>query len=140
MKYLILLLLLIPIPAIAETITASVQWLKPTSRNDGSPLPGEQIVRYNVFYSIDTVDGQEGDLGNVAVTPSNGTSLDVVLELPPGNYVFRLAITTIDNNNYESEVSEIQNIPISVVSNLTPNPPTNILINFSCEPLCTVER
>ena len=140
MKYLSLALLFLSIPVNAETVTASVQWLKPTAREDGSALPGEEIIRYNVYYSIDTNAGEEGDLGNVVTTANNITSASVVLELTPGNYTLRLAVETIDNNNYPSELSEVQEIPFSVVSNIQPLPPSNILINFECTPSCSVQR
>lgn len=140
MKYILLLLILLSPLSTAETVTASVGWLKPTARNDGSPLPGEQIVRYNVYYSLDTVLYGPGDLAQIATTPNNGTSIDIAMELSPGNYVLRLAIETIDNNNHPSELSEIQEIPFSVSSNISPLPPSNILINFDCTPDCTVTR
>lgn len=89
--------------AVSSVVTASsatVSWVAPVARADGTPLSLADIGGYRVYYGAS--EGNYPDYIDV----SDGTAVSAVLsKLPPGTYYF--VITTYDTAGRESEYSDV---------------------------------
>ena len=80
--------------------SATVNWVAPVARADGSPLSLADIGGYRVYYGT-----TEGDYPN-RIDVTDGTAVGTVLtDLPPGTYYF--VVTTQDTAGRESEYSDV---------------------------------
>ena len=80
----------------ASTGSATLSWLPPTTRVDGSPLVG--LAGYHISYGTSV-----GSYPNTVVIPNGGVTSAVVGNLPPATYYF--VISAYDSAGLESAKS-----------------------------------
>ena len=80
----------------ASTGSATLSWLPPTTRVDGSPLLG--LAGYHISYGTSV-----GSYPNTVVIPNGGVTSAVVGNLPPATYYF--VISAYDTAGVESDKS-----------------------------------
>ena len=86
-------------PAVTDS-SATINWVAPVARADGSPLSLADIGGYRVYYGT-----TEGDYPN-RIDVTDGTAVGTVLtDLPPGTYYF--VVTTQDTAGRESKYSDV---------------------------------
>lgn len=107
MKYLIALMVLLPLYAFADV---NVTWTPPTTRVDDSPLPPEEIAGYRLQYSV-----------NGAAQPELFvTGAAHVLPIATGRVCVTMA--TRDTDGHESVFTD------EVCRKANPNRPTNLRV------------
>ena len=120
-----LLLFLISFSALADDLTIS--WDSPTTREDGSALPLEEIDSYTLSHSIDDVAQP------LITTDQNSYTLN---DVQNGTHVFRVLTTDTDglaspySDPIARNVSDVEKAPIST---------TTITITVSCNGECEKE-
>ncbi len=78
--------------------SAQLSWTFPSKRADGSDLDLPEIATFRVYHTTDDVDFEE-------VFEVNGDETNLIIEnLSEGEHYF--AITVVDTNNLESDLSE----------------------------------
>lgn len=90
-------------------IPTSFTYTPPTTYEDGSPLPIEQIGETRLYCNgslVASEPGSDGDFNNV--------------DLPPGNY--NCYATVIATNGQESQPSNV--VVRNILTDSAPNPPT----------------
>lgn len=76
----------------------TLSWNTPTARDDGSPLPFNEILGYNIYAN---------DILVIFVEAGNNS---VFVAMPPGTYAF--SISTIDSDNNEGSKSSTMTLTI----------------------------
>lgn len=117
MRYL-LLALLVPSVCLAENVFL---WDAPTSREDGSPLDGKDILRYR--YYRDGVLKANVNAPSVSEAPPT-TYKDTTL-LTLGEHTFY--VTAVDRQNRESGQSNVVSIVILPPPTVTPKPTATVI-------------
>jgi len=79
--------------------TATITWLAPTTKVDGSSLNAGEISSYNVYY------GESTQNLILAASLNSGSYEHTISDLAPGTYYF--AVTVSDTNQNESSFSNI---------------------------------
>lgn len=103
--------------SVSQCFADTVTWTPATEREDGTPLPLNEIIGHNVYFS----DGTQGVYPNKTWIPMPSTESIV----PKGQGFDRQAVvTTVDSENRESAFSTIVTITGSVIAD--PFPPTNV--------------
>lgn len=87
------------------TQSALLTWTPPTTRANGERLGSTEIAGYEIYMGTATT----GPFNSVTTTESNETQA-IVKDLTPGTYYF--AITTLDTNGLESEMSQVFSLVI----------------------------
>jgi len=113
MKKLLLLALLIPLTAYADT--GVFTYTAPTEREDNTPLSAEEIGGYNVF-----VNGELND-----ISPLLPTDTGFTLDLPSGEYI--VTMTTLDTDGRESILSDALTIDVP----FNPKAPSGVTVNIT---------
>lgn len=109
MKYLILLLALLPINVNADS-GANASWTVPTFREDGSALDEKEIGEYRVYYGTSAGDYTE-TVEVVRKGPNIATPTEVSLSLATGK-TYYLVITAVDLEGRESLFSDEIVLPV----------------------------
>ena len=97
MRALLVALLLLPIAAHAR-YSATIEWIAPTSYEDGTPLAPEEILSFELMYGTES-----GNYTN-SVTVSGDAREFTVSNLASGTWYFVATVTTV-----ELETSVISN-------------------------------
>ena len=129
-KTLLLLGLVLYFPVIAWASELFIQWQAPTTREDGSPLNGEDIVRYNVRAKAPLNEDYQSLAPVVSETGVDQYNLTYPLDQVAGEYCFQLQ--TLDNNDFVSQWSDpacVTYVPV-----FGPSTPSNILIEIRIKP------
>lgn len=115
MKALLVALLLLPIAAHAR-YSATIEWIAPTSYEDGTPLAPEEILSFEILYG--TASGNYTS----SVTVSGDAREFSISNLSSGTWYFAATVTTT-----ELETSAISN---EVSRKFTRGKPGKLTIRF----------
>lgn len=132
MKRLLLLILLFPLAAHALTADVTLEWTKPTTRENGSPLElTEAQIQYQIYYApLGSSEAWEV----LPVIPGTETSKSYAdLALPDTATGIQFYLVTIDLlNSLTSEPSNIASTQIDTINVPIPidpvSPPGSIII------------
>jgi len=142
MRYILtLIVLLLAVPSYAGEAVSSLSWTAPETRVDETPLTASEIAEYRVYYAVDATEPLSTASDSIVVT-ADATERDVTLQLDPRPepYVVSFAITTVDTEGRESELSETVSKTFDVLSTSPPNPPTNLTLTITCGTGCEVRE
>lgn len=89
----------------SQTHRVRVSWVKPTQREDGSPLSDSEIASYRVYMQV-----SNGGFSLVDVAKGANTTSLLVSDLYPGSYTFK--VRTVDSLGQESGDSVARSISL----------------------------
>jgi hypothetical protein len=128
MRFLVLLALLVPFAAHAQTVPASVtlNWSLPTTAADGSALTGAQaLTSCGVWLSSATIPATTTANPTAVVTPA-GTSTTQSFQVAPGGTIFA-RVACANSAGYGAFTNEVTKaVPVS-----KPGVPTNVTISIT---------
>lgn len=121
MKYLPLFLLLLSFNIFAAD--ASLSWVAPVEREDGTAFTESEIKEFRVYYG--TVTGDYMNSVAVARPDANAvTPLNLSLTLPTG-FTYYFVVTTVDADGRESQYSAEVSVPLD---HENPKAPTGVIV------------
>ena len=98
-------------------VTATLDWVNPTTRTDGSPITTASIAQTKIF---DTAAGVPGN--QIGSTQAGGTNFQTG-PLPNATHTFTVSV--VDTTGQESAMSS----PATVIINVpAPNPATGLTV------------
>lgn len=121
----------------AAPVTADLSWTSPGERVDGTPLAPEDIAEYRVYYSVN--GDVDPDSEPVVVTSGNAEVVTIDLAPSPAPYTLAFAVTAVDTEGRESDLSNVEIITALVESTAIPAPPTSLSIEIRCDGQCSVK-
>ena len=139
MRYLLALILLVALPALAAEInaTAKLSWTTPTTRENGSALKSTDIASYKVRWG--TSPGKT--IGTIPV--ATGTSYDWAAPLTigtDGTVTAYFSVAAIDTAGRESKRSPEASKTFTLLDDSPPSPPVITVVvtctapaGFKCE-------
>ena len=120
----------------AFAATADLSWTAPDTRVDGTPLAAGEVSQYLVYFKVDAVPTRGGE----SVMVTGGVTETITLDLVPRAeaYVVSFAVSAVDSEGRESDLSAVVSKTFMVNSTAAPNPPTNIRVTITCADECTI--
>lgn len=121
----------------AAPVHADLEWQAPATRADGTPLQAGELAEYRVYWSVDSAI----DATAAPVVVSGRVTELVTIELTPRAepYTLRFAVTAVDNDGRESDLSNIVTHTVKVASTASPTPPTFLRLEISCGSGCVIQ-
>lgn len=120
----------------AAPVTADLSWTAPDAREDGTALDPSEIAEYRIYHAID--DDIDPGSDPIIVTGGNTevVTIDLVPRAEPYDLVF--AVTAVDTEGRESDLSNVAIVTALVQSTAAPAPPTSLRLEIRCDGECSV--
>lgn len=120
----------------AAPVTADLSWTAPEARVDGTALSPSDIAEYRIYHAID----DDIDPGSDPIIVTGGNTEVVTIDLTPRAEPYDLvfAVTAVDTDGRESDLSNVAIVAALVQSAAAPAPPTSLRFEIRCEGDCSV--
>ena len=140
MKYAIaMMLFLASFGVFSAPAVSTLNWTAPTTRTDGTPLAPTEIQEFRVYYGVD-IGGNPLVVGPDYADFTGENAAEITLDLTPRAepYVISFAITTVDTDGLQSELSETVTKTFDVQSTANPSAPTSLTFTVTCTDGCVI--
>ena len=131
--------LMVTLAVQAAPATSTLSWDAPTTRVDGTPLAPTEIQEFRVYYGVD-IGGNPLVVGPDYADFTGENAAEITLDLTPRAepYVISFAITTVDTDGLQSELSETVSKTFDVQSTANPSAPTSLTFTVTCTDGCVI--
>ena len=118
---------------------STLNWTAPTTRTDGTPLAPTEIQEFRVYYGVD-IGGNPLVVGPDYADFTGENAAEITLDLTPRAepYVVSFAITAVDTDGIESQLSETVSKTFDVQSTANPSAPTSLKFTVTCTDGCVI--
>lgn len=120
----------------AAPVTADLSWTAPDARVDGTELDPSDIAEYRVYHAVD--DDIDPDSTPIIVTGGNAEVVTIDLTPRAEPYDLLFAVTAVDADGRESDLSNVAIVTALVQSTAAPAPPTSLRFEIRCDGECSV--
>lgn len=120
----------------AET-TSSLSWEAPKTRQNAEILTQEEIAEYRIYHEVDAVPTLESPVVSV---PGSVLTHDIVLTLMPRPepYTVSFAITAVDTDGNESQLTNTVSKSFDLSSLSAPSAPVEVRLTVICNAGCSI--
>ena len=120
----------------AAPVTADLSWTAPDARVDGTALNPSDIAEYRIYHAVD----DDIDPGSDPIIVTGGNTEVVTIDLAPRAEPYDLvfAVTAVDTEGRESDLSNVAIVTALVQSTAAPAPPTSLRFKIRCDGECSV--
>lgn len=127
---------LLSVVAQAAPVSADLSWTAPGAREDGTALDPSEIAEYRIYHAVDDDIDSESD----PIIVTGGNTEVVTIELVPRAepYDLLFAVTAVDTEGRESDLSNVAIVTALVQSTAAPAPPTSLRFEIRCDGECSV--
>lgn len=126
-------------PECIAAVCIRLGWEAPTARENGESLDPSELSEYRIYYAPG--DRIPATTEPIAIVGGEAISEVVNLDLPPRQqpYPLTFAVTAVDHNGLESDLSNTVTVLARVRSTVPPAPPTRFAVEIRCGEDCVVE-